>query len=57
MRRLTVVSPNVGRGALEEAGISKAETVEEALEKCAAAYARPHLIVLPDAPYTVGRAA
>lgn len=56
MRRLTVVSPHVPRPALEAAGIAKAESVEEAIEACARDFAAPRLIVLPDAPYTVGRA-
>jgi nickel-dependent lactate racemase len=53
MSRLTVVSPNVPRAALDTAGIGSAESVEEAL-RCAAG---AHVVVLPDAPYPVGRAA
>src|SRR5712692_246148 len=53
MRRLTVVSPHVPREALDAAGIAKADSVEEAVTRCAADVAAPHLVVLPDAPYTV----
>jgi nickel-dependent lactate racemase len=56
MRRLTVVSPNVPQQALEAAGIAKADSAEEAIAQCAAGYTAPHLLVMPDAPYTVGRA-
>ncbi|HYM12550.1 MAG TPA: nickel-dependent lactate racemase [Bryobacterales bacterium] len=57
MRRLTVVSPNVPAQPLEAAGIAKAATAEEALARCAAGRATPpHVVVMPDAPYTVGRA-
>lgn len=55
MRRLTVVSPNVPQQALESAGIRKAPSMEDAITQCAADYAAPHVVVLPDAPYTVGR--
>ncbi len=58
MRLLTVVSPNVPRPELDKAGIAKAATAEEAIAQCAAGCGTlPHVIVLPDAPYTVGRAA
>ena len=36
--------------------IANADSAEEAIARCAADYASPHVIVLPDAPYTVGRA-
>jgi nickel-dependent lactate racemase len=53
MSRLTVVSENVPRTALQAAGIGSADSVEAALR-----YAMgTHVVVLPDAPYTVGRAA
>ena len=57
MRRLTVVSPHVPPQELDKAGIASAQSAEEAIARCAADYKSPHLIVLPDAPYTVGRAA
>ena len=56
MRRLTVVSPHVPSPELDKACIAKADSAEEAIARCAADYSAPHLIVLPDAPYTVGRA-
>jgi len=57
MRRLTVVSPNVPAEALEKAGIGRADSAAEALEVCCRRFDRPHVIVMPQAPYTVGRAA
>lgn len=56
MRQLTVVSPHVPQEELDKAGIAKAATAEEAIARCADGIARPHVVVLPDAPYTVGRA-
>ncbi len=53
MRRLTVVSPNVPAGELEKAGIAAAGSIEEALGRSGAR----HVVVMPDAPYTVGRVA
>jgi len=53
MRRLTVVSPNVPEAELAKAGIARAGSVEEALGRCEAR----HVMVLPDAPYTVARVA
>jgi hypothetical protein len=51
MRRLTVVTRNVPWEPLEAAGIGKAETLDEVLRYSEGS----HVIVLPDAPYTVGR--
>ena len=51
MKRLTVVSPNVPAAELEKAGIARAGSVEEALSGAG------HVMVLPDAPYTVARVA
>jgi nickel-dependent lactate racemase len=53
MRRLTVVSPNVPGTELEKAGIARQQSVEQAL----AASDPRHVVVLPDAPYTVARVA
>jgi nickel-dependent lactate racemase len=53
MRRLTVVTGNVPWEPLEAAGIGKAETLEEVLRYSEGS----HIMVLPDAPYTVGRIA
>jgi len=53
MRLLTVVSPNVPPQELDQAGIGLAGTVEQAIR----ASGGRHVIVMPDAPYTVGRAA
>jgi nickel-dependent lactate racemase len=53
MGRLTVVSPHVSREALAAAGIAWAETVETAVNGASGG----RVIVLPDAPYTVGRVA
>ena len=49
MKRLTVVSPNVPAAELAKAGIAQAGSVEEALSGAG------HVVVLPDAPYTVAR--
>jgi nickel-dependent lactate racemase len=57
MRRLTVVSPNVPYEPLAAAGITRVESAEEAIRECAAHYPNPHIIVMPDAPYTVGMTA
>ena len=57
MRRLTVVSPNVPKAPLEAAGISHTQSAEAAIAACAGDYPSPHVIVMPNAPYTVGRAA
>lgn len=57
MRRLTVVSPHVPGEALDRAGIAKAESAEQAIARCAADYSAAHVLVMPDAPYSVGRAA
>ncbi len=54
MRRLTVVSPNVPHEPLAAAGIARAQSAEEAIRRCAADYRNPHILVMPDAPYTVG---
>ena len=51
MKRLTVVSPNVPAAELAKAGIAQAGSVEEALSGAG------HVMVLPDAPYTVARVA
>jgi nickel-dependent lactate racemase len=53
MRRLRVVSPHVPPAELEKAGIAPAASVEEALKASGAR----HVMVLPDAPYTVARVA
>jgi len=50
MGRLTVVSANVPREKLEEAGIRKADTLEDAIGSDDG-----HMIIMPHAPYTVGR--
>jgi len=55
MRRLTVVSPNIPDGPLEAAGIAHAHSAEAAISRSTAEYKSPHVIVLPNAPYTVGR--
>ncbi len=57
MRRLTVLSPHVPKAELDQAGIDKAASAEEAMARCCEGSSTPHLIVLPDAPYTVGRVA
>jgi len=49
MKRLTVVSPNVPAEELEKAGIARAGSVEEALSGAG------HVVVMPEAPYTVAR--
>lgn len=51
MKRLTVVSPNVPQAELEKAGIGRAGSVDEAV----AASGAGHVMVLPEAPYTVAR--
>jgi hypothetical protein len=52
-----VVSPNVPYEPLAAAGITRVESAEEAIRECAAHYPNPHIIVMPDAPYTVGMTA